>query len=407
MIYGLLGRRLGHSHSPAIHRMLGNPSYELFEREEDELAALFAREDIGGLNITIPYKKTVLPFLTEMTDKARRIGCVNTVVFHADGSRTGDNTDYDGFAGTLDGLDYPVDGKRALLLGTGATSQTVRTVLVDRGAKEVRRLGREELPPDADARHFDLLINCTPVGMYPNNGESLVDLSGFTRLSAVIDLIYNPHRSHLLLQAKKRGIPYADGLPMLVRQAMAASEQFIGKSCAKEEDILRRLRRQTDSIVLIGMPGCGKTTVGKTLAESLPKTFVDIDEEIEKTAGKTIPQIFQEEGEAGFRGREKTAIQAAGKEPNRILATGGGAVKDPANYDALAQNGRIYYLQRELEALPVQGRPLSAGGLATLQTLFQERDPLYRAFADKCIPPGTIEEQAAWIKEDFYANCHY
>lgn len=409
MIYGLLGKSLGHSWSPQIHSLLGNPSYILFEQEEEELEALFARKDIGGLNITIPYKKTVLPYLTAITPIAEKIGCVNTVVFHKDGRRIGDNTDYYGVQALLDALDLDLTAKSVLILGTGATSETVETVCRDRKAKKIRKLGRKDLPADEDAKNYDVLINCTPVGMYPKTGESLVQLTEFPHLDAVIDVIYNPHRTDLLLQARERGIPHIDGLPMLVRQAVAASEQFLQNQVPKEteEEILRNIRRQTDNIILIGMPGSGKSTAGRALAEKTHKAFVDIDDRITEKIQMEISEFFARKGEEAFRLLEKDSTAEAGKQANQVIATGGGVIKDPDNYRPLAQNGRIYYIQRPLEELATKGRPLSRGGRDTLHRLFEERDPLYRQFSDAVVPMGTIEEIVQWIREDFDAHCNH
>lgn len=407
--YGLLGRSLGHSFSPLIHGLLGDYSYELFPREEREIAALLAREDLGGLNVTIPYKETVLPYLSQVSEQARRIGCVNTILFREDGLH-GHNTDYDGFALTLDSLKQDWTGATALILGQGATARTVAAVLQDKGVASIRRLGRGDYPLKEEAAfQADLLVNCTPVGMYPNNGESLVDLSQFHHLQAVLDVIYNPHRSKLLLDAKALGIPHRDGLLMLVGQAMAAAELFSGKSIPREKagEILWTIRRDTDNIILIGMPGCGKTTVGKGLSQLLSKRFVDSDEVIAAQVGMTIPEYFQSQGEAAFRKVEKSVLAALGKEHGQIIATGGGAVKDPENYPALAQNGRLYFLERSLAELDVTGRPLSRGGRETLKTLYEERESLYRAFADQTVQNLSIAETAARIAEDFNEHCHH
>lgn len=408
MKYGLLGKTLGHSWSQKIHAMLGNPSYELFERNEDELAALFSREDIGGLNVTIPYKKTVLPYLSSISPAAEKIGCVNTVVFGTDGSRVGHNTDYDGLTGTVDRMKIDLSGKRVLILGTGATSQTAYTVCADRGA-DVRKLGRAELPPKGSDLEAAVLINCTPVGMYPNNGETLADPAAFHKLEAVIDLVYNPHRTRLLLKAAECGIPHADGLYMLVRQAAAASEYFLRSTTdtETEERILRTIRLETDNVVLIGMPGSGKSTVGALLAKRLHKKFVDLDERIEAAVGMPVPDYITAFGEEAFREAEVKVTQKAGKEHGQVIATGGGVVTRKENYASLAQNGRIYCLQRDPEALATGGRPLSAGGAAALRALYEQRAPMYRAFADLMVEQGTVAETVTRIEEDFHAHCHH
>ncbi len=341
--YGLLGRTLQHSFSPKLHSLLGDYPYELFEREEAEIPELLAREDLGGLNVTIPYKETVLPFLDEISDNARRIGCVNTILFR-DGRRLGHNTDYDGFALTLDVLKKDLQGAAVVILGRGATSLTVATVCRDRGARSVTRLGRDDHPiRDPEIVAADVLINCTPVGMYPHNGSCLVALRDFTGLSAVIDVVYNPHRTKLLLEARALGIPHLDGLTMLAGQAMAASELFTGTKLPEGtlEGVLKNIRRGTENLVLIGMPGSGKTTLGSYLSRLTGRPLVDSDEAIEKEIGMSIPEFFEREGEAAFRRVEKEVIRRLGKETGRIIATGGGVVKDPDNYWALKQDGRI------------------------------------------------------------------
>lgn len=406
--FGLLGRTLGHSFSPQIHALLGDYTYELFAREETEIPELLSRADLGGLNVTIPYKKTVLPFCRSISDNARRIGCVNTILF-IEGGLHGDNTDYDGFAALLDSLAVDLMEKEVVILGNGATAQTVETVCLDRGAKVILKIGRDDLPlSKATGLDSQVLINCTPVGMYPHNGESLVSLHEFKHLEAVIDVIYNPHRTALLLEARALGIPYADGLPMLVGQAVRAAELFTGKTRLSKETtrILQTIRRETENIVLIGMPGSGKSTVGQELARKLNRTLVDTDAEVEKEIGMTIPDFFKTAGEPAFRKVEKEIVEKYGKETGLVIATGGGVIKDPENYAPLAQNGRIYFLERRLEDLETQGRPLSAGG-KNLAGLLTEREPLYRKFADVRLKNEVLARTVEMILEDFNENCYY
>lgn len=406
--FGLLGRTLGHSFSPQIHALLGDYPYELFPLEEAEIPGLLARTDLGGINVTIPYKKIVLPFCQTISDNARRIGCVNTILFQP-GRRHGENTDYEGFATTLDSLALDLTDKQVIILGKGATAQTVETVCRDRGAKAILKVGRSDLPlAGASGPDSQVLINCTPVGMYPSNGASLVSLAEFADLAAVIDVVYNPHRTALLLEARALGIPYADGLPMLVGQAIRAAELFTGKTQLPEMNsrILQTIRRETENVVLIGMPGSGKSSVGRELATVMGRTLVDTDAEVVKQIGMPIADFFKTVGEAAFRAIEKQIIEKYGKESGLVIATGGGVIKDPENYAPLAQNGRIYYLERELEDLETQGRPLSAGG-KNLSTLLAEREPLYRKFADVCLKNEDIQKTVALILEDFNENCCY
>ena len=405
--YGLLGRTLGHSYSPMIHGMLGDYSYELFAMEEEAILPFLSRSDLAGINVTIPYKKTVMSYCDEISDQALRIGCVNTILFK-NGRLIGHNTDYDGFAATLDSLNADLQGKKVLILGRGATSQTVETVCRDRGAREIVKAGRDTLPHNPETGlDAEVLINCTPVGMYPNNGQTLVSLKEFLKLGAVIDVVYNPHRTKLLLEARELGISYADGLVMLAAQAIRASELFQEHSIPKEKlnQILQAIRRETENIVLIGMPGSGKSTVGQELAKSMNRKFVDTDEETEKIIGMSIPDYFLKFGEAPFRAVEKSMVEQFGKESGLILSTGGGVIKDPGNYGPLAQNGRIYYLERAMEELATRGRPLSAGG-ANLAALLAEREPLYRRYSDVVIKNTELAETCAGIREDFYENCH-
>ena len=404
-VYGLLGRKLGHSWSAPIHHALGCGSYRLIELEPEELPAFLHREDIGGLNVTIPYKRDVMPLCDVIDEAAQAIGSVNTIVRQADGRLHAYNTDAAGFCymARRAGIDFA--GKKAVVLGSGGASLTARAMARKLGAREVAVISRSgadnygNLERHADA---DIVVNTTPVGMYPGNGEAAVDLIRFPRCSGVLDLIYNPRRTALLLQAESLGIPCSDGLPMLVAQATAAEEHFFGKAIpdSENERILAMLRRDTQNIVLIGMPGCGKTTVGEALARLTGREAIDIDRRIVERAGCTIPDIFAKDGEGVFRALEREETAAAGKLSGKILLTGGGVVKDQRNYAPLRQNGRIYQLQRELTVLATDGRPLSAG--ADLAEMYVQREPLYARFRDAAIDNnGTVEDTAAAIWRDF------
>ena len=404
-IYGLLGRKLGHSWSPPIHRALGCESYRLIELEPEELADFLRREDIGGLNVTIPYKRDVMPCCDVIDEAALAIGSVNTIVRRADGKLHAYNTDAAGFCYMARRAGIGFAGKKAVILGSGGASLTAQAMSRKLGAREVVVISRsgpdnyENLDRHADA---DIVVNTTPVGMYPNTGAAAVDLTRFPNCTGVLDLIYNPRRTSLLLQAEALGIPCSDGLPMLVAQATAAEEHFFGKAIpdSENERILAMLRQDTQNIVLIGMPGCGKTTVGQALARLTGREAIDIDQRIVERTGRTIPDIFAKDGEAAFRALEREETAEAGKLSGKILLTGGGVVKDQRNYAPLRQNGRIYQLQRDLAALPTDGRPLSAG--ADLEAMYAQRSPLYARFRDAAIDNnGTVEDTAAAIWRDF------
>ena len=401
-VYGLLGRKLGHSWSVPIHAALGNGAYRLLELEPEDLAPFLRRDDIGGLNVTIPYKRDVMPLCDAIDPAAEAIGSINTLVRRPDGALVGYNTDIDGFRYMARRAGISLAGKKVVILGSGGASLTAQAAARQEGAAEIAVISRSG--PDNYgnlSRHAggEILVNTTPVGMYPGNGASPVDLAAFPALEGVLDVIYNPRRTALL---EERGNPCSDGLPMLVAQAVAAEERFFDRAipASENERILAQLRREMTNVVLIGMPGSGKTTVGAALARLTGREAVDLDQMIEAAAGCSIPEIFAREGEAGFRAREAAAAAEAGKRTGVILLTGGGIVKTAANYDALHQNGRIYQLVRDLSLLPTEGRPLSQG--ADLAAMWRERAPLYRRFRDAEIDnSGTVEDTAAAIWRDF------
>ena len=400
---GLLGEKLGHSYSPRIHRELADYDYALYEKAPAELESFLREGAWHGLNVTIPYKKTVIPLCDELSDTARTIGSVNTLLRREDGTIYGDNTDAFGFE-TLLGNTLPggVAGKKALVLGTGGASVTVCAVLRAHGAAVVpiSRHGEDNyqnLDRHADAK---ILVNTTPLGMYPKNGVSPVELRAFPRLEAVLDVVYNPKRTALLLQAEARGIPCAGGLTMLVAQAKRASEIFQGRALPDSEiaRVTRLLDGSMQNIILIGMPGCGKSTVGALLAQRLGRPCAEADREIEREAGMSIPRIFELEGEAGFRRRETAVLAELGKESHTVIATGGGCVTRAENYPLLHQNGRLVWLTRPVGELARGGRPLSEN--ADLNAMYARRAPLYAKFADLTVKnTGTPEETVQTILE--------
>ena len=391
--FGLLGRRLGHSWSPQIHELLCGYPYGLYEVEPDDLGRFLNETNLAGMNVTIPYKKDVLPYCVSLSPAARSIGSVNTLVRAEDGSWRGDNTDYDGFLAMAAACGVDMTGKKALVFGTGGASLAVVAALRDLGAEPVIRISRtgEDNYMNLD-RHADakILVNTTPLGMYPNTGESPVSLGDFPRCEAALDVVYNPTRTAFLLDAERRGIPHAGGLTMLVAQARRSAEQFA--HCAISDrrvaEIVGILQRRMQNVVLIGMPGCGKTVVGRALAARTGRPFLDADAVLVERAGMTIPAIFELEGEEGFRRRETEILADLGKGSGAVIATGGGCVTRPENYPLLHQNGVIVWIQRALENLPTAGRPLSRRG--SLAEMYEQRRDKYAAFADHTVASGEV-----------------
>ncbi len=395
---GLIGEHLGHSFSGPIHAQLADYSYELRELPPEGVGEFVLHGGFDAFNVTIPYKKTVLPLLDKISPEAQRIGSVNTVVRRPDGTIEGFNTDYFGFDAMLTASGIPVSGKKALVLGTGGACLTVCAVLRDRGVGSLIVVGRSsENNYDNIFLHHDadLIVNTTPVGMYPNNGQSPIRLSDFKRCAGVLDLIYNPAKTELLLQAEALGIPSMNGLYMLVAQAVKAFELFTGDPA--EEGILERitndLSRDKQNFILIGMPGCGKSTVGRILAEKTGRPFFDADEEFTKTYGVSPAQVITDQGEEAFRAMEHRILCTLGKQSGTVLACGGGAVTRSENYAPLHQNGILIYLKRDLSRLSAKGRPLSAS--SGPEELYRRRKAFYEAFADLTVDSTEVPEQTA------------
>jgi len=391
--FGLLGRSLGHSYSPRIHALLGDYSYELFPTEPEKLDEFLRRGAFDGLNVTIPYKETVIPYCRELAPVAAAIGSVNTLIRQPDGSLYGDNTDAAGFRGMLRKSGIDPAGRKVLVLGSGGASHTVCHVLREAGAESIVVISRRGADRyDNLDRHRDgeIIVNTTPLGMYPETEGVPLDLKSFPQCRGVLDLIYNPARTRLLMDAEDLGIPHWGGLTMLVSQAAAASERFTGRVVppSREDEIERTLWREMQNICLIGMPGSGKSTVGALLAQQTGRIFVDADAAVEAHAGMPVSEIFRLEGVAGFRRWESEVLAELGKRSSLVIATGGGCVTREENYRSLHQNGRIVFMERALDFLATEGRPLSQG--ADLTDMYQVRLPLYRRFADL-----TIQNDAA------------
>ena len=406
MEYGLIGAKLGHSHSPRIHQLLFGYDYALRELGEAELPAFLASRDFKGLNVTIPYKQAVLPFCDELGEAARRIGSVNTLLVRPDGSLYGDNTDWNGMRYALDCGKIRLEGKHVLILGSGGTSRTARAVAEDLGAARVTVVSRRGAVNYGNVyglQDAEIVLNTTPVGMFPGNGASPLDLSRFPRLTGVMDVVYNPLQTALLLQAEELGVPHVGGLPMLVAQAKRSGEIFTGIRVPQPrlEAVYREIARSVTSVILIGMPGSGKSTVGRAVAQRLGRPFYDADAEIQRRAGKTIPELFAQAGEAAFRELEHQVLTDLGKRGGAVIAAGGGAVCFARNLPPLRQNGRIYCLKRPVDALPTDGRPLSTSR-ERLREMEREREPFYRQAAQVAVDnSGPLEQAVAEILTDF------
>lgn len=397
---GLIGEKLGHSFSPEIHSYLADYSYKLFEMPESEVGSFLQKGDFDAINVTIPYKKTVMPFLDEISDEAMRIGSVNTITKTEKGSLRGDNTDYYGFWHTVETSGIMIKGKTVLILGTGGASLTAKAVSHDMGAASVTFVSRSGEINYSNVYELctntEIIINCTPVGMYPNNGISPIELERMPMCEGVIDMIYNPAKTKLLLDAERLGIRSTNGLPMLVAQAKRACELFLGEQVddGEIERITALIASQTGNIILVGMPGCGKTTVGKILSEMTGRAVIDTDEMIKTSQMRSPSEIINTDGVEIFRQIEHAEVENAGKLSEKIISTGGGIVTREENYAPLHQNGKIVFIHRSIDKLATDDRPLSKN----LEEMYKVRLPMYRAFCDfEVSNDGKVEDCAKEI----------
>lgn len=411
MKYGLIGEHLGHSFSKEIHEKIADYVYEICEIAPDKLEEFIKKADFNGINVTIPYKEKVIPYLYFVSDNARKIGAVNTVK-NEDGKLYGYNTDYMGMKALILRNQIDLKGKKALILGGGGTSKTGRAVLSDLGVREIVRVGLAHESPDAlyedVARlHSDaeFILNTTPVGMYPKNEGKIIDIKDFPCLEGVIDVVYNPLRTNLVLDAKKRGLKSEGGLYMLVSQAVYACEIFTSTKIPTEvcDRIFNQIVKQKENIVLIGMPSSGKSTVGMYLSQLTDRELVDTDEEIVKKIGMEISEYFALYGEEKFREIESEVVKEISAKNGLIIATGGGAILREDNVRYLKQNGRLYFLNRALEMLtPTSDRP-TASDYEALKKRYNERYGIYTSVADVIVPAnGTVPQVAEIIKGEFF-----
>jgi shikimate dehydrogenase len=393
---GLIGKKLGHSFSRPIHNAMADYPFELYELEEHQLEDFIKSDVYDALCVTIPYKKDVMPFLDEISKEARDIGAVNVIV-RREGRLYGYNTDYFGFDYMVSRSGVDLFGKKAIVFGRGGASATICALLRDKGVRELVTFGSADNTPENIAKHTDaqIIVNATPVGMYPNNCASPADLSLFPDCEAVFDLIYNPARTALMMDAEKRGIVTVGGLSMLVAQAARAFEHFTGDDYEEGiiEQVVSKITAEAANLILVGMPGCGKSSVGKIIAEKLGRELLDSDEEFERMHGITPAEAINTLGEEKFREMETETLAEVSKQSGKVIATGGGVVTKERNYPLLHQNGVIVFLERELQNLATDGRPLSQRG--SLEALYAKRAGLYRAFADITVKSTEVKELTA------------
>lgn len=401
---GLIGEHLGHSFSVMIHELLGDYSFVLRELAPSELEAFVKSDELDAYCVTIPYKKAVMPFLDVISPEAQAIGAVNVVVNGKDGKRYGYNTDYFGFDYMVSRSGVSVEGKKAVVLGGGGASATACALLRDKGAKSIVVIDKDDNTPEGIAPHRDaeIIVNTTPVGMYPKNMISPISLDDFPDTQAVLDVVYNPARTALMLDAERRGIAAVGGLSMLVAQAAKGFEHFTGDS--REEGIigsvLAQITARSSNLILVGMPGCGKSSVGAIIADKLDREFFDADAEFEKMHSITPADAIRTLGEEKFREMETETISILGKLSGKVIATGGGVVTRERNYPLLHQNGVIVFLERDISLLPTNNRPLSQSN--SLEKLYNSRIDSYRRFADLTVEStGIIEKTAELIISAF------
>ena len=408
MKYGCIGEHLPHSFSKEIHGEIGSYEYILKELAPDEVPAFMTAKEFSGINVTIPYKQAVIPFLDHIDETAEAIGAVNTVV-NRGGRLLGYNTDLYGLTCLIRRIGLDLSGRKVLILGTGGTSRTAAYAARALGAARVLKVSRTARNgavsyDDAVRDHSDaeIILNTTPCGMYPHPDEQPLSLQSFSRLQGVADVIYNPLRSRLVLEARSLGLPAEGGLYMLVAQAVRASELFLDTAWPESltDRIYQRILRRKENLVLIGMPGSGKSAVGHALAKKTGLPFFDTDQLIVDRAGKPITGIFRDSGEKAFRDMESEVIRELSLRGGIIVSTGGGAVLRPENVTALKQNGRLFWLDRSPDSLvPTDDRPL-ADTADKMKALYIEREPIYRSAADETVPvEGTPEQLAGTILE--------
>lgn len=413
MEYGCIGKKLPHSFSKIIHEKICDYSYKLVELTEEELPKFMEKRDFKAINVTIPYKEAVIPYLYEMSDTAKSIGAVNTVV-NRDGRLYGYNTDFYGMTALIKKNNIDFNGKKVAVLGTGGTSKTANAVAKSLGATSVIKVSRNKTDSTitydelySEHTDIDIIINTTPVGMFPQIYASPVDLSRFSSLSGVIDAVYNPLETKLVADAKKHGIPAESGLYMLVGQAIKAYEIFMNKTAPENllDNIFNDVKSKKQNIVLIGMPGSGKTTIGQAVAKKLGRDFVDSDDEIKNIIKTEISDYFSQYGEENFRDVETQVIKDIAKRSGTVIATGGGAILRRENIDALKMNGIIYFLDRPLsDIIPTSDRP-TASSREAIEKRYNERYEIYKSSSDKIITvTGVVEDAVTQIESEHFKN---